>query len=61
MMEDVATITLNSKVVFLANMMIQMVENVEHNVSLIVLGEAFARNYLRVLFAIVIIDNMLCH
>ena len=61
MMEDVATITLNSEVVFLANMMIQMVENVEHNVSLIELGEAFARNYLRVLFSIVIIDDMLCH
>ena len=62
MLENVVIITPNLEVVFLAKMMIQkQVENVGRTVSPIVKKEAFARNYRRLLFVIVIVDDMHCH
>ena len=59
-MEGVAKITQNLDTVFLAKMMIQMVENVGHIVSQNVQRAAYAKNYLVVvMFVIVIVDHML--
>ena len=60
-LKNVARITLNLEIVFLALMMIQMVENFGHSVSLIVLREAFAMNHQIVMFVIITVDDMHCH